>query len=192
MNLPNVLTMLRIFMVFIFVSLLPHEGLSFKVSALAIFIIASLTDFFDGYYARKYNLITSFGKIMDPIADKFLVLAAFYMFTLMVFIPIWMFVVIALRELLLTGLRLIAVRHGIVLAAEGMGKVKTVLQMGAIISFLIFLILIELVTKGRCPEIYALRVYLWSYTLMFFVVGITVFSGMAFLWNNRRNFQHVR
>jgi len=186
MNIPNILTVARIILTFVFLSFLSKEGLILKIAATVIFGIASLTDFLDGYYARKYNLITTFGKIMDPIADKFLVLSAFFVFTRMQFIPVWMFMVIALRELLITGLRFIAMRHGIVLAAEKSGKIKTVLQILAIILFLIFMILTELVVDKHWPQIYALRVYMWTYGLMFGVTAVTLGSGIGFLWNNRK------
>ncbi len=186
MNIPNILTVIRIVLTFVFLSLIYKEGLVFKIGASVVFGIASLTDFFDGYYARKYNLITAFGKIMDPVADKFLILSAFFVFTQMQLIPIWIFMMITIREFLITGLRFIAMRHGTVLAAEKSGKVKTVVQVAAIVFFLIFIILTELTVKGRLSGIYALRVYLWSYGWMFFVVGMTLFSGIEFLWSNRR------
>ena len=188
MNVPNVLTVIRIFLTFIFLSLIHKEGLAFKIEASVVFGAAALTDFFDGYYARKHNLITTFGKIMDPIADKFLILATFYVFTQMQFIPIWMFMVIAVRELLITGLRFIAMKYGTVLAADQMGKIKTVLQIAAIIFFLIYLILVELAVKTQILNAYVLRVYFGGYILMYAVVIITVSSGAIFLWNNQKEF----
>jgi len=185
-NVPNILTSTRIILTFIFLSLIYKEGLIFKMGAAVVFGAAALTDFFDGYYARKHNLITSFGKIMDPIADKFLVLSIFFVLTQMQFIPIWMFMVIVIRELLITGLRFIAMRHGAVLAAEKSGKIKTVLQISAIIVFLIFIIFTELTAKNFLFGDYAFRIYLGAYGLMFFVVGVTVSSGIGFLWNNRK------
>ena len=124
MNLPNVLTIFRIFLTFVFIFLFMQGGLGSRVLALAVFTIASLTDYLDGHLARKYNLISEFGKLMDPIADKFLVLSAFFIFMQLQLIAVWMFAVIFAREVIVTGLRLFALRRGIALAAEAAGKLN--------------------------------------------------------------------
>src|SRR3972149_6492846 len=128
MNLPNALTISRIVLTFLFIFFICSAGLISKFIAAVLFLIASLTDFYDGYYAKKYQLTSDFGKIMDPIADKVLVLAAFFVFTHMRLIPVWMFALIFIREVLITGWRLAAVLTGEVLAAEKAGKIKTVSQ----------------------------------------------------------------
>lgn len=131
MNLPNKLTILRVLMIpfFVFFMLYPSDGPYMKWIALVIFAAASLTDLLDGKIARKYNLITNFGKFMDPLADKLLVCSALICFVANGSIPAWIIIVIISREFIISGFRLIASDKGIVLAAGMSGKIKTVLQM---------------------------------------------------------------
>ena len=140
MNLPNKLTILRVCMIPFFVAaLLWDEGDSqtMRVIADVIFIAASLTDMLDGKIARKYNLVTNFGKIMDPFADKLLVLTALIYLAIAGTIPGWPVIIIIGRELLVTSLRALAADNGIILAARNLGKFKTVSQMLAIICLII-------------------------------------------------------
>ena len=132
MNLPNKITMFRVFMIPFFVFFMLTDYVSYsKYIALVIFIVASLSDTLDGYIARKYNLISNFGKFMDPLADKLLVSSA-----LICFIsnpdskmPVWGVIVIISREFIISGFRLVASDAGVVLAASWWGKIKTVVQM---------------------------------------------------------------
>ena len=118
MNLPNQLTVARLILTFVFVALLSLEDLSWsKTAALCAFAIAAITDFLDGYFARKHNLVTNFGKLMDPLADKVLMCAGFVLLTRLELIPAWIVVVILSREFMVTGLRLLASAEGVVLAA---------------------------------------------------------------------------
>ena len=130
MNLPNKLTMLRMILIipFVICMLVGGEG-SMRFLALAIFIIASLTDTLDGYLARRDNLITDFGKFMDPLADKLLVCAALVCLVDMDRLPAWVLIIIISREFAISGFRLIASDNGIVIAAGWWGKAKTVVQM---------------------------------------------------------------
>ena len=131
MNLPNKLTIARVIMIPFFVLFL-LTGLGGAVSkwiALAIFIIASLTDLLDGHIARKYNLVTNFGKFMDPLADKLLVCAAMICLVEMGRLPAWIVIVIISREFIISGFRLIASDNGRVIAASYWGKFKTTFQM---------------------------------------------------------------
>ncbi len=130
MNLPNKLTMLRVIMVPFFIFFLLADAIPFNnIIAGILFIIASLTDTLDGYIARKYNLITVFGKFMDPLADKLLVCSALICLTWLHRIPAWIVCVIIGREFIISGFRLIAAERGIVIAASWWGKAKTVSQM---------------------------------------------------------------
>lgn len=131
MNLPNKLTVLRVIMIpfFVFFMLTDYVGEASKWVALAIFIIASLTDLLDGKIARKYNLVTNFGKFMDPLADKLLVCAAMICLVEMGKLASWMVIVIISREFIISGFRLIAADNGVVIAASYWGKFKTVFQM---------------------------------------------------------------
>lgn len=133
MNLPNKLTMFRVvlipfFIVFLLVPTIPAG----KWIALAIFIVASLTDLLDGKIARKYNLVTNFGKFMDPLADKLLVCSALICLIELQRIPSWMVVLIIAREFTISGFRLIAADNGVVIAASYFGKFKTTFQMIAV------------------------------------------------------------
>lgn len=149
MNLPNKITISRIFLIPIFIIILtiPVNWGEWDIGAATlpvthfvaglIFIIASLTDWLDGYIARKYNLITNMGKFLDPLADKLLVSAAFILLVELDLAAAWIVIAIISREFAVTGFRLVAAGEGIVLAASNMGKLKTVSQIAAII-FLMF------------------------------------------------------
>ena len=130
MNLPNKLTIFRVilipfFVVFMLVDITPYD----KWIALAIFIIASLTDLLDGKIARKYDLVTNFGKFMDPLADKLLVCSALICLVSLGRIPAWIVIVIIAREFIISGFRLVAADNGVVIAASYWGKFKTTFQM---------------------------------------------------------------
>lgn len=131
MNLPNKLTVLRVvlipfFVVFMLVDIL---GAYDKWIALAIFVVASLTDLLDGKIARKYNLVTNFGKFMDPLADKMLVCSALICLTALDKLPAWITIVIICRDFVISGFRLVAADNGVVIAASYWGKYKTTFQM---------------------------------------------------------------
>lgn len=187
MNIANQLTMLRIALTFVFMFFLFVQGLWAKALSLFIFIIAALSDFFDGRIAQKKNMVTDFGKLMDPIADKILVLAAFAAFVQMQLITAWMFVIIISREILITSLRLFALNKGKVLSAARAGKHKTVSQM-----LLIFFILLFIVLKETM-----LSFFTWNpawesafrqgiYIMMLITVALTLYSGVSYLWENRK------
>lgn len=131
MNLPNKLTLARVIMIpfFVIFMLTGLGGSASKWIALAIFIIASLTDLLDGHIARKYNLVTNFGKFMDPLADKLLVCAAMICLVEMGKLPAWIVIIIISREFIISGFRLIASDNGRVIAASYWGKFKTTFQM---------------------------------------------------------------
>lgn len=139
MNLPNKLTMLRMFMIPVFLVFvyLPGLGIYGNITATAIFILASLTDLLDGKIARKYNLVTNFGKFMDPIADKLLVCSALIALVDLNRIDAWIVIIIIAREFIINGFRLIASDNGVVIAASYWGKFKTTFQMLMIIMLVI-------------------------------------------------------
>ena len=137
MNVPNTLTLLRIVMVPFFVFFLLVDTIpANNVIAGVLFILASLTDMLDGYLARKNNQITTFGKFMDPLADKLLVCSALIALTDLHVIPSWIVIIIVAREFIISGFRLIAAEKGIVIAASYWGKFKTVFQMFMVIFFI--------------------------------------------------------
>ena len=140
MNLPNKLTTLRVIMIPFFVFFLlwqNGENRTFRMIALALFIIASLTDLLDGKIARKYNLVTNFGKFMDPLADKLLVCSALICLIELNALPAWMVIVIISREFIISGFRLFASDNGVVIAASYWGKFKTTFQMVSVVLLIL-------------------------------------------------------
>jgi CDP-diacylglycerol--glycerol-3-phosphate 3-phosphatidyltransferase len=148
MNLPNKLTVLRVILVpfFVVFLLLSKTTESMKWIALVLFIVASLTDFLDGYLARSRNLVTTFGKFMDPLADKVLTISGMICLIELGRIPSWIVVIIVAREFIISGFRLIATEHGIVIAANYWGKWKTTFQMIMIILMIVNIPALKMVT----------------------------------------------
>ena len=155
MNLPNKLTMFRVILIPVFIIVLMAGVFSEPLNryiGVAVFCIASFTDYLDGNIARKYNLVTNFGKFMDPLADKLLVSSALICMIELGMLPAWIVIIIISREFITTGFRLIAVENGVVIAASWWGKIKTVMQMAMIIvvmlgiNNLIGMVLIALAT----------------------------------------------
>ncbi|MDA8634468.1 CDP-diacylglycerol--glycerol-3-phosphate 3-phosphatidyltransferase [Verrucomicrobiales bacterium] len=191
MNLPNQLTVARLILTFVFVALLSLEDLSWsKTAALFVFAIAAITDFLDGYIARKHNLVTNFGKLMDPLADKVLMCAGFVLLTRLELIPAWIVIVILSREFMVTGLRLLASAEGVVLAAENLGKYKTIFQIVTVIYFLLFLAAKESLIGFLQPLFNAF--YLGpdhlGMALIWTSLILTAWSGWSYLWKNRKLF----
>lgn len=148
MNLPNKLTMFRVILIPFFVLFMLVDITTVdKWIALAIFIIASLTDLLDGKIARKYNLVTNFGKFMDPLADKLLVCSALICLVELAKIPAWMVIIIIAREFIISGFRLIAADNGVVIAASYWGKFKTTFQMVMICLLIADIAAISIITN---------------------------------------------
>ena len=151
MNLPNKLTILRVIMIPFFVLALLYNGgqnQTLRYVAAAIFIIASLTDMLDGKIARKYNLVTNFGKFMDPLADKLLVCSALICLVELKELPAWMVIVIISREFIISGFRLVASDNGVVIAASDWGKFKTTFQMIAVVLLIVGIPALSMVTTA--------------------------------------------
>ena len=139
MNLPNKLTLFRVVLIpfFVFFLLAPYFEEYGNYIAVAIFIVASITDFLDGKIARKYNLVTNFGKFMDPLADKLLVCSALICLIQLALIPAWVVIIIIAREFIISGFRLVASDNGVVIAASYWGKFKTAFQMLTVIVLIL-------------------------------------------------------
>ncbi|MBU1121417.1 MAG: CDP-diacylglycerol--glycerol-3-phosphate 3-phosphatidyltransferase [Candidatus Omnitrophota bacterium] len=182
MNICNKLTISRIFLAFICIGLIIKDTLAFLIVAFIIFIIASITDFLDGYLARKKNLISDLGKLLDPIADKILIIGVFLAFLQVGIINAWMVSVIMLREFIITGLRFYGLSKGIVLEAQTLGKHKTVSQIIGIVLIFITLILSKVTDSSTVYFLY----YKLVPAVMWYVVVITLFSGISYLWTNRK------
>ena len=188
MNLPNQLTVARLLLTLIFVVVLSIEIPYKYTTALALFVIASITDYLDGKIARERNLITNFGKLMDPLADKVLVAGAFVMLCAADYFPAWVLVLILTREFLVTGLRLVASSQGVVLSADALGKWKTITQMLTAIYLLVFLCAQEGALKFLAPLFQApfLGPTQFGYLLISLTLLSTVISGWNYVWNNRK------
>ena len=151
MNLPNKLTILRMIMIPFFVAALLMEGgqvQTLRYLAAGLFIVASLTDMLDGKIARKYNLVTNFGKFMDPLADKLLVCSALICLVELKELPAWMVIVIISREFIISGFRLVASDNGVVIAASYWGKFKTTFQMIAVVLLILKIEALSMVTTA--------------------------------------------
>jgi CDP-diacylglycerol--glycerol-3-phosphate 3-phosphatidyltransferase len=184
MNLPNKLTVGRLFLTVLFLIVFFGRSRYADTIALALFVLASLTDYWDGEIARRRNLITNFGILMDPLADKILICSAFIAFVEHKDMKAWMAVVIVARELAITGLRMLAATKQKVLAAERWGKHKTISQIVAIISILVNRSYPEwgnwtTKTLGSWVPYFA-QAWLWI------AVFLTAFSGCLYLWKNRQ------
>jgi CDP-diacylglycerol--glycerol-3-phosphate 3-phosphatidyltransferase len=200
MNLPNRLTVARMGMTALFVAalLLPHFPAG-KTVALAVFILASLTDWYDGWLARRHKLETTFGALLDPVADKILTTAAFICFIEPPALPMkpegaplvqaWMTLVIVAREFLVTGLRLVAREQGLVLKADLPGKYKTAAQMTTIIIILVGLAAREeWQCLGADPVQFDVAFAGLAFWLMIGTVALTLWSGASCFWKNREQF----
>ena len=191
MNLPNKLTMLRVILVPVFMVFAAFSGYgtaeynqTFMLVACIVFAVASITDFLDGYIARKYHLVTDFGKFMDPLADKCLTTAAFiYMVADGICSPV-VLAVILFREFAVAGVRMIAAESGTVIAANMWGKVKTVLQMLTILFYYFAAAL-----SGPAD---VMGVGVITMILTWLVAAATVLSGGIYLWQNRSCFMQAK
>lgn len=174
MNLANKITLFRIF-------LLPVLIISFYldpscISTLIIFLLGSFSDFLDGYIARKYNMITDFGKFIDPIADKILVLSVFVMFIDRGFVEAWVLIVVLFRELIISGFRMLAARKNKSIAADIFGKLKTTTQFISIILFFLTIIF----TNNTF--------YVLGKAFLYISVALTILSMVNYLYKNREVF----
>lgn len=189
MNIANRLTVLRIVLTFVFMLFLIWWEKIWWTKAIAffVFIIAALSDYLDGMIAKKRNMITDFGKLMDPIADKILVLSAFAAFLQLRLINVWMFMIIISREILITSLRLFALSKGKVLSASKAGKHKTVSQMAVILVILIFIVSQEVMKRFYTWNPNWDNLFRWGINfLMYITVTFTIYSGLYYLWDNRK------
>jgi len=191
-NIPNSITAFRLFLTAIFIIAISLQKPWANILALVCFIVAAASDWVDGYLARKLNLVTSLGKLLDPLADKILVAAGFIYLSSNFYTkglcPVWVSSVIIGREFMVTGLRQIAVEKGIVIAADGLGKWKTTFQLAFIITCLINISFREINNHNwftsffytlSKPENYLMPITLWG------AVALTVISGINYLRSSK-------
>lgn len=175
-NLANVITLIRVFFVVPIVALLCFEGPTTCLLAAFLFVLASITDFVDGHIARKENMVTNFGKFLDPLADKLLICSTLVMCSSLGWVPAWVTIVIIARELAVTGLRAMAADEGVVIAADKYGKAKTVFQIIALVPLLIHYPLFGLDVQ----RIGLFALYLALVLTVF--SGVNYFSGFHKIW----------
>ena len=184
-NIPNVLTIFRILLTPIFILCLFYNYPYARIWALIIFIVASITDAFDGHYARKYNQVTRQGQFLDPLADKILVSSAFISFAILDVVPFWMVGLIVFRDLFVTGLRMAMESQGLTMITSKIAKAKTTTQISVIIFILLFLgvqifsydwlkIIIDFIVENKI-------IYYFTLIATFF----TVWTGISYLYKNR-------
>lgn len=189
MNLANKLTLIRIILVPIFLVFIAYQGLPYgSVIATLIFIIASVTDQLDGYIARSRNQVTNFGKFMDPLADKLLVTSALISLVELQLVPAWAAIVIIAREFAVSGLRTIAASEGLVIAASWWGKIKTVIQ---IIAIVLLLLQVNIINSPGIKELVAGSNFLRNFFIyvpdifLYLAVAITIISGVDYFRKNK-------
>jgi len=188
MNWANRLTVGRLFFTFIFVVALSSGWACGKTTGLLLFLLAGITDYADGKIARHFNMITDFGKLMDPLVDKIMIASAFICLVPLNAIPAWAVIVIISREFLITGLRLLALSKGQVLPAEKMGKHKTAWQIVTVVYFLGVLSFREIHHHpGPLPDgwYWDARSGWGGLALIACALGFTLYSGCGYLWKNR-------
>ncbi len=185
MNWANRLTLSRLALTVLFVAALNSSWHYARTSALIIFLIAGLTDFVDGEVARRYGIITNFGKLMDPLVDKIMMAAAFISLVPLKAVPAWAATTVVARDFLITGLRLMAATKGRVLPAERLGKQKTSWQIITIIFFLALLAASELRFADESATWWLRARDDAGPILVWITVALTVYSGLGFTWRHR-------
>ena len=182
MNLPNLLSLLRIILTPLFIIFLFSDD---RLLALIIFAVAAITDAYDGHLARKYNQITPQGKFLDPLADKILVLSAFFSFAFIGIIDFWMVGIITFRDMFITGLRWIISNKGFEFVTSKLSKYKTAFQLIIIILTLVFLTLESFNMESFIPTIDLIKQYKIIYMLTLFTAIFTAYTGFIYLYANR-------
>jgi CDP-diacylglycerol--glycerol-3-phosphate 3-phosphatidyltransferase len=191
MTLPNILTFFRILITPVFIICLFDDFPGAHLWALFLFIIASITDAYDGYYARKNNMVTDTGKFLDPLADKILVSSAFISFAIMGLIDFWMVALILFRDLFVTGLRIVMTRNGFTMMTSRSAKSKTGVQLGLIIFTLFFLSL-----KGLGWVLSNdIHLFILEYELVYYLTAIavvfTLYTGFSYALDNQKAIKEI-
>lgn len=183
MNTPNKLTLLRILIAPFFMYFFLLDSFYMRLAALALFVIASLTDLADGYYARKYGIVTGFGKFMDPLADKILVASALISFIALGYVSPLPVILIIGREFFITGLRLMAAYRGVIIPPTGWAKIKTFLQMGVVGLVLMYITLMTGLEKYNhsAYESLTLDYHYYFNLVLWAVAAITLATGVSYV-----------
>jgi CDP-diacylglycerol--glycerol-3-phosphate 3-phosphatidyltransferase len=191
MTLPNILTFFRILITPVFIVCLFEDFPNAHLWALSLFIVASITDAYDGYYARKNDMVTDTGRFLDPLADKILVSSAFISFAIMGLIDFWMVAIILFRDLFVTGLRIIMTRNGFTMMTSRIAKSKTVVQLSIITFTLIFLSL-----KGLGWVLSnEIHLFILEYELIYYLTALTViftlYTAFSYVLDNQKAIKEI-
>ena len=186
MNWANRLTLARLALTILFVVALSSSWPYGRTVALLLFLLGGLTDYFDGEIARRYGIITKFGKLMDPLVDKVMMAAAFICLVPLRAVPAWAATIIVARDFLITGVRLLASSEGQVLPAERLGKHKTSWQI-VTVTFFLTLLAVREISQSAHEERWWRNA--WNYggnALLWITIGLTIYSGLGYVWQHRR------
>ena len=185
LNIANSLTLFRIALTPIFIIFLFYDHPYAKLWALMVFLVASITDALDGYFARKHDQVTEQGRFLDPLADKILILSALISFAVLEIIPFWMVGLIIFRDLFITGLRVVMNNKGFQMVTSNIAKAKTSFQVVIIVSILLYLGSARLPFDWSADYIQLIREYELIYYLTLLITVFTVFTGIAYIYDNR-------
>nr|ABZ07801.1 putative CDP-alcohol phosphatidyltransferase [uncultured marine microorganism HF4000_ANIW141I9] len=185
LNIANSLTLFRIALTPIFIIFLFYEHPNAKLWALMVFLVASITDALDGYFARKHDQVTEQGRFLDPLADKILILSALISFAVLEIIPFWMVGLIIFRDLFITGLRVVMNNKGFQMVTSNIAKAKTSFQVVIIVTILLYLGSARLPFDWSADYIQLIREYELIYYLTLLITVFTVFTGIAYIYDNR-------
>lgn len=185
LNIANTLTLMRIALTPVFIIVLFYDHPFAKLWALGIFLVASITDAFDGYFARKHDQVTDQGRFLDPLADKILVLSALISFAIMDVIPYWMVGLIIFRDMFVTGLRVILKNGGFSMVTSKVAKAKTLVQVVAIVSILLYMGFVKLALNWTHNYVQLVNEYDLIYVFALSITVFTVFTGLVYIYDNR-------
>ena len=185
LNIANSLTLLRIALTPVFIIFLFYDHSYAKLWALMVFLVASITDALDGYFARKHDQVTEQGRFLDPLADKILILSALISFAVLEIIPFWMVGLIIFRDLFITGLRVVMNNKGFQMVTSNIAKAKTSFQVVIIVTILLYLGSARLPFEWSAYYIQLIREYELIYYLTLLITVFTVFTGIAYIYDNR-------
>jgi CDP-diacylglycerol--glycerol-3-phosphate 3-phosphatidyltransferase len=185
LNIPNSLSLLRIGLTPVFIIFLFYDHPYANLWALIIFLVASITDALDGYYARKHDQITDQGRFLDPLADKILVLSALISFAVLEVIPYWMVALIVFRDLFITGLRVVMDNKGFQMVTSNIAKAKTSFQLAIIVMILFYLGFSKVQFDSLSDLIQFIRYYDLIYFLTLIVTIFTTYTGFSYIYENR-------
>ncbi len=185
LNIANTLTLLRIALTPVFILFLFYDHPYAKLWALIVFLVASITDALDGYFARKHDQVTKQGIFLDPLADKILVLSALISFAVLEVIPYWMVGLIVFRDMFITGLRVVMNNKGFQMVTSNIAKAKTTVQLMIIVTILLYLGSVRLPFDWSADYIMIIREFELIYYLTLVVTLFTVYTGIAYIYDNR-------